>query len=78
MSGLISREDGGRNLHSRNESYFQKDVFIFPCCQAQNVVAEEKWSLNATKVHLTKQSESIYYTLTTLYFQQNPMLLVLI
>ena len=44
----------------------------------QKVVAEEKWSLNATKVHHTKQSESIYYTLTTLYFQQNPMLLVLI
>ena len=26
----------------------------------QKVVTEEKWSLNATKVHLTKQSESIY------------------
>ena len=44
----------------------------------QKVVTEEKWSLNATKVHLTKQNESIYYTFTTLYFQQNPMLLVLI
>ena len=44
----------------------------------QKVVAEEKWPLNATKVHLTKQSGSMYHTLTTLYFEQNPVLLVLI
>ena len=44
----------------------------------QKAVAEEKVSPNATKVHHTKRSDSIYYTLTTQYFQQNPMLLVLI
>ena len=44
----------------------------------QQGVAEEKGSPNATKVHLIKQSDSIYYILTTHYIQQNPMLLVLI
>ena len=42
----------------------------------QKAVAEEKGSPNAIKVHHTKQRDSIYYTLTTHYFQQNPMLLV--
>ena len=44
----------------------------------QKAIAEEKWLLNATKVHHTKQSDGIYHTLTTHYFQQNAMLLVLI
>ena len=44
----------------------------------QKAVAEEKGSPNAAKVHHTKQRDSIYYTLTTHYFQQNPMFLVLI
>ena len=44
----------------------------------QKAVAEEKGSLNATKVHHTKQSDSIYYTLTTHCFQDHPMLFVLI
>ena len=44
----------------------------------QKVVTEEKGSPNTTKVHHIKHSDSIYYTLTTHYFQQNPMLLVLI
>ena len=44
----------------------------------QKAVAEEKGSPNATKEHHTKQSDSIYYTLTTRNFQQNLMLLVLI
>ena len=44
----------------------------------QKAVAEEKGSPNATKVHHMKPSDNIYYTLTTHYFQQNPMLLVLI
>ena len=41
-------------------------------------VVEEKWSPNATKEHHTKQNDRIHYTSTTHYFQQNPMLLVLI
>ena len=44
----------------------------------QKAVAEEKGSPNATKVHHVKPSDNIYHTLTTHYFQQNPMLLVLI
>ena len=44
----------------------------------QKAVVEEKGSPNATTVHHTKQNDSIYYTLTTHYFQQNPMFLVLI
>ena len=44
----------------------------------QMAVAKEKRSSNATKMHHTKQSDNIYYALTTHYFQQNPMLLVLI
>ena len=42
----------------------------------QKAVAAEKGSPNATKVHHIKQSDGIYYTLTTYYFRQNPMLLV--
>ena len=42
----------------------------------QKAVAEEKVSPYATKEHHTKRSDSIYYALTTHYFQQNPMLLV--
>ena len=44
----------------------------------QKAVAEEKGSPNATKLHPTKQSDSIYNTLAIYYFQQNPMLLVVI
>ena len=44
----------------------------------QKAVAEEKGLPNETKVHHTKQRDSIYYTLPKHYFQQNPMLLVLI
>ena len=34
----------------------------------QEAVAEEKGTPNATKVHHTEQSDSIYYALTTHYF----------
>ena len=37
----------------------------------QKAVAEEKGLPNATKVHHTKQSDSLHYTLTTHYIQQN-------
>ena len=44
----------------------------------KKAVIEDKGLPNATKVHHTKQNDSIYYTFTTHSFQQNPMLLVLV
>ena len=69
------------------QHYSYVEICIFLCAvkllsdqlrDHQKAVAEEKGSPNATKVHHTKQSDSIYYTLATYYFQQNHMLLVLI
>ena len=63
------------------DSLFQNTVKLLLSDQLRNhqkALAEEKGLPNATNVHHIKLSDNIYYTLTTHYFQENPMLLVLI